>query len=244
MAVDSYTKLLLHCNGADASTNFTDDGVTGHADTPVNDAQIDTAQKVFGTGSGLFDGTGDCVTFVDHADWDRGASDYTVDCRVRLNANGKVQSIVGKNSATTYYQLNFYINASNYLSCRISKTAGPTIFTTIASNQALSTGTWYHVAMVINRTSNKVQLFVDGTECTYSAQPTIDGTAYTNSVPLIVGARYADGSIEPFDGWIDELRLSKGIARWTSNFTPPSTEYGAEEATGIMTTNTGYWGSI
>ena len=222
---DAYTKLLLHFDGADESTDFIDSSASAHADTPVGNAQMDTAQKVFGTASGLFDGAGDCVTFADHADWDRGADDYTIDCRVRLHANGKVQWIVGKNSSPTYYQIGFFINSSNYLCGRCDKTTGPTIFNSIASNQALSVDTWYHVALVINRTTNKMQLFVGGVECTYSTQDTIDGTAYTNTVALIVGAQFADASAGPFDGWIDELRMSKGIARWTSNFTPPTSEY-------------------
>jgi len=62
MAVDdSYTKLLLHCNGVDASTTFTDEngktvGVNG-------DAQLDTAQKYFGLSSGYFDGNGDYLNY-------------------------------------------------------------------------------------------------------------------------------------------------------------------------------------
>ncbi|MCP5011181.1 MAG: hypothetical protein GY942_14465, partial [Aestuariibacter sp.] len=47
-AYDSYTKLMLHCDGADASTTFTDDSASGHTVTPVADAQIDTAQSKFG----------------------------------------------------------------------------------------------------------------------------------------------------------------------------------------------------
>jgi len=222
---DAYTKLLLHFDGADESTDFIDSSASAHADTPVGNAQIDTAYYVFGTGAGLFDGTGDCVTFADHADWDRGAGNYTIDCKVRLHANGKVQWIVSKISAPTYCQIGFFVNSSNYLCGRCYKSEGPTIFNSVASNQALSVDTWYHVALVINRTTNKMQLFVNGIECTYSTQDTIDGTAYTNTAALIVGAQYADGSSYPFDGWIDELRISKGIARWTSNFTPPTSEY-------------------
>jgi len=219
------TKLLLHFEGADESTDFTDSSDSGHADTAINDAQIDTAQKYFNDASGLFDGTGDCVLYPNHVDWDRGAGHYTIDCRVRLNANGKVQWIVAKNSAPTYYQIGFFINASNFLCGRCDKTAGPTIFNSVASNRALAVDTWYHVAMVINRTTNKMMLFVNGFECTYSTQDTIDGTAYTNTVPLIIGSVREDGSQANFDGWIDELRMSKGIMRWSSNFTPPNAPY-------------------
>jgi hypothetical protein len=53
MAVDdAYTVALLHMNGADTSTTFTDEA--GTAWTAAGNAQIDTAQKVFGTASGLY----------------------------------------------------------------------------------------------------------------------------------------------------------------------------------------------
>ena len=82
MAVDdSYTKLLIHCDGADASTTFTDE--SGKTITTVGNAQVDTAYKVFGTGSLLLDGTGDALTLDDSEDWNFGSGDFTVDFRVK-----------------------------------------------------------------------------------------------------------------------------------------------------------------
>ena len=43
--------LLLHCDGSDASTTFTDSSSNGHTVTASNDAQIDTAQSKFGGAS-------------------------------------------------------------------------------------------------------------------------------------------------------------------------------------------------
>ena len=68
MAVDDgYTVALLHMDGADTSTTFTDE--SGKTWTANGNAQIDTAQSVFGGASGLFDGTGDYLSASDHADW-------------------------------------------------------------------------------------------------------------------------------------------------------------------------------
>ena len=81
---DAYTVLLLHCNGVDESTTFTDSSGGGvgspHTVTAVGNAQIDTAQKKFDTGSALFDGTGDYLSLEDSDDWDFGTGDFTVDC--------------------------------------------------------------------------------------------------------------------------------------------------------------------
>src|SRR3990167_4126243 len=85
------TQLLLHCDGTDASTTFTDSGNTVHTVTANNSAQIDTAQKKFGTASGLFaSATSDNLSVPDHADWDFGTSDFTIDFWFRFN--GSVQS--------------------------------------------------------------------------------------------------------------------------------------------------------
>jgi len=79
MAVDdSYTKLLLHMDGADGSTTFTDEA--GHTVTANGNAQIDTAQNVFGGASGLFDGSSGYLTVPDSEDWNFGTGDFTFDC--------------------------------------------------------------------------------------------------------------------------------------------------------------------
>lgn len=234
MAIDSYTKLLLHFNGPQDSTVFRDSGVTGHTETVIGDPNLSIAWSHFGPSSGRFYGSGDGVTFPNHADWDRGAGHYTIDAWIRLSAVGVEQWIVGKGSPPVYYQIGFFVNSSNYLCGRCDKTSGPTIFDSVASNLALSIFTEYHVAMVINRTTNKIQLFVNAVETTYSTQDTIDGTAYTNSNALIIGAKYADASVGEFNGRIDELRLSKGITRWTTDFTLPIYEYGTELISGSL----------
>lgn len=82
--IDTYTKLLLHCDGTDGSTTFSDNGVTGHTVTANGNAQIDTAQSKFGNASGLFDGTGDYLTIPDHADWNFGTGNFTIDAWIRF----------------------------------------------------------------------------------------------------------------------------------------------------------------
>ena len=85
MAVDEYTKLLLHCDGADGSTTFID-SATGKTITASGNAQIDTAQYKFGGASGLFDGTNDFLYTPNHADFTFGTGDFTIDFWVRLAA--------------------------------------------------------------------------------------------------------------------------------------------------------------
>lgn len=83
---DSYTVSLLHMNGVDGSTTFTDE--SGKSWTAKGNAQIDTAGSRFGGASALFDGSGDYMELPDHEDFNVGSGDFTVDFWFRKNANG------------------------------------------------------------------------------------------------------------------------------------------------------------
>lgn len=72
---------LLHMNGSDASTTFTDQ--RGHTFTAAGNAQIDTAQSKFGGASGLFDASGDYISTPDSDEWSFGSGDFTIECWYR-----------------------------------------------------------------------------------------------------------------------------------------------------------------
>jgi hypothetical protein len=224
MAVDdSYTISLLHMNGTDASTTFTDE--SGKAWTANGDSQIDTAQSVFGGASGLFDGTGDYLSASDSADWrlDEGSdsNEWTIDFRVRFNGDpgtggrGFVQQYV---DVSNYWLL--YIN-NNSLDF-IVRSGGSNIVV-IQNSWNPATTTWYHIAVVKQGTTG-YKMFVDGTQI---------GTTQTDTSPIpdLAGVVYmgrivtSAGTAVYHNGWFDEFRISKGIARWTSDFTPPTSEY-------------------
>jgi hypothetical protein len=88
----------------------------------------------------------------------------------------------------------------------------------ITSSTAVSTSTWYHIA--VTRSGTNTKLFVNGSQ---------EGSTYTDSNVYVNGLNRpvlgADGltiGTSPFNGYIDDLRITKGIARYTSNFTPPT----------------------
>jgi len=208
--IDQYTKLLLHCNGADASTTFID-SATGKAITAVETAQVDTAQSKFGGASLLLDGNSDILTTPDHADFTTGSSDFTVDCWIKRAAAGVTHGICMFN--VTSIGLGFYVFSNNLLCAIIRK--DPTNY---SANSTGTIGTdWTHVAFV--RDGNTLRLFINGT-----ADGTKDVTGITADDPTGV-AMIGKYSTFFFNGWIDEFRVSKGIARWTANFTPPTSAY-------------------
>mgnify|MGYP001578078452 CR=1 FL=1 len=217
-AWDSYTKLILHCDGTDAATTFTDE--IGKIVTAVGNAQIDTAQKKFGTASGLFDGTGDYLTVPDSDDWNFGTGDFTVDFQIRINT-------VARDNA--FFDLGNYI-ANAGLGCYRSSAGNLVVFMNGGAGKYTNAwvpvaGTWYHVE--ISRSGTDLKVFIDGTQL---------GATVTNSTDIQAGATgiaigYSVDASNPMgtglDGWIDEFRVSKGVARHTANFTAPTAAYSA-----------------
>lgn len=224
MSVDSYTVSLLHMNGPNGSTTFLDD--TDKTWTANGNAQISTSQSVFGGASGLFDGTGDYISTPDVNDWqlDGGSNSnkWTVDFWIRFNGDpgtttpGFIQQRVDNNN---YWTINLN---SNQL--RFFIRSGGSNLLTIQNAWDPATATWYHVAVVKDGT-NGYLMFINGSQIGTTQTNTTTLPDYAGSLQI---GRFVDaaGAEQALNGWLDEFRISKGIARWTSNFTPPTKQYG------------------
>lgn len=219
---DSNSKALLHMNGADASTTFTDE--SGKTWTVAGDAQIDTAQSKFGGASGLFDGSVDYLTSPDSDDWqlDGGSNSnkWTIDGWLRTN--GAV--------STAFGLFEQYVNNTNFWGVRLTtvpqiniivKSGSSTPIVNLSFAISISTDTWFHFAMVKDGT-NGYGVFIDGTQV--GAWQT-DTDPMPNLAGLMYTGYFNDGTPTYWKGWIDEMRISKGVARWTTNFTPPTLPY-------------------
>lgn len=219
---DEYTKVLLHMDGSDASTTFTDSNAGGsaHTWTAAGNAQIDTAQSKFGGASGLFDGTGDWISTPDHADFALGTGDWTIDGWFRCNAAGgtaRTIAVQGDDPAVAN-DTSFFLRRTggNVIACRVSDgTSLVEVAGTAQYTDAVNTG-WHHVAVV--RSGNTLKLFIDGVE---AGAATFSGTVQDSTDALFVGSMAAGSNA--WLGWIDEFRISVGIARWTADFSPPLT---------------------
>jgi Concanavalin A-like lectin/glucanases superfamily len=228
--IDSQTVLCLHADGTDTSTTFTDSSQYTHTVTANGNAQIDTAFQQFGSGSALFDGTGDYLTTPDSADWAFGAGAFTFDWWVRFNSTSGNQGFFGQwaGVGTTSFQLR--LDGGTQLSFYPS-TDGST-FSTLQFAWTPSTNTWYHVALTRDG-SNNVRAFVGGTQI--GTTQTYSGTMFDSSAQLTIGTGTVAGG-EYVNGWMDEIRISKGVARWTANFTPPTSAYSVT----VTSTKAGY----
>jgi hypothetical protein len=204
--IDSSVKLLLHCDGTDAATTFTDSSPSARTITTVGNAQVDTAQSKFGGASLLLDGSGDYLSAASNADWSFGTGDFTVDLWVRFGSTSGTQCMVSVD------QTGAFILQLDSGSLRVSRSG---VGHDLSYSWSLATGTWYHVA--VTRASSAMKLFVDGAVVA-------SGTVSTNYGQglLTIGSQ---AGIHFINGWLDEVRISKGVARWTAAFTPPDGPY-------------------
>lgn len=205
--------LYMDADGADASTTFTDESNSGHTLTANGNAQVDTAQSKFGGSSLLCDGTGDYVSAPDSNDWDFGANPFTVEAWVRINAStGLTQVIVGQWDNT---DANWQLVRPNAGILQFEYDTGSQIFD-FESTTSFNTGQWYHCACT--RDANKdMRLFLDGNlEITRN----VSSNFLTSAEPLRIGAGFTPINGE-LDGWIDSVRITKGVCRYVENFNPP-----------------------
>ncbi|MDP2939998.1 MAG: LamG-like jellyroll fold domain-containing protein [Candidatus Omnitrophota bacterium] len=227
--IDNYTKLALHMDGADGSRNFLDSSNSNHSIAANGNSQIDTEQYKFGGSSGLLDGNGDYLTIPDSNDWNLGSADFTIDFWVRFNTwgDGIFHTIVvdqGNADPESYFTTQWQI----YMGQNVSGVAGISFEAWDNNNLLIQTyaiitgeiqiNTWYHVAIV--RNGNNFYNFINGIQ---KGETVVNTSVVPDYVgPLWIGRGYP---LHNLNGRLDELRISKGIARWTSNFTPPSEPY-------------------
>jgi hypothetical protein len=229
--LDAATKLLCHAEGADASTTLTDSSEGGHTSTAVGNAQIDTAQYKFGgAASALFDGTGDYFTFPRHSDWSFGSQPFTIELWFRPNtwSSGDVHGLCGQRKNADRWWAFRLTHDGTTASMRFkTKTPGDKGIIQVTFSPALiSAGTWVHLS-VVRGWAGKSKMWSININGTSVGTKKIESSEISNyDSVLYVGAALNHDGLEAYaNGWIDELRISKGAARWIADFTPETTPY-------------------
>lgn len=202
----SETKSLLHFNGTNASTVFEDE--SGKIWTANGNAQLSTTGQKFGSACGLFDGSGDYLSSPANPDFAFHTGDFTIDCWVNVAAFG--DSFIF--SSAINGELFFGFRGYNDIGIGRAGVAWDNVWL-----HGFTTGSLVHIA--ITRSGTDLRMFVNGSQVGSTQTDTrdwqFDNTAYIGS----------QGTNFYFNGRMDELRISKGVARWTANFTPPTSEY-------------------
>lgn len=217
--IDASTFLLLHCDGTDASTTFTDSSPYGFTVTANGNAQIDTAQLKFGSASGLFDGTGDYLTVPNNEAWEFGSGDFTIDWWERRSSATASRTSMARDSTTNFVP--WILGYSDGTNLRFYATSNGASWD-LAEGVDMGTielNVWHHFAVV--RSSNVFFLFKDGV---IQSSFVSDKSFAANSNALSIGRAQTTAE---YAGWLDEIRISKGVARWKSPFIPPAIAYAA-----------------
>jgi hypothetical protein len=204
---DANCLLLCHFDGTDGqTTNILDSSASAHTITLAGDAQLDTAQKQYGTASLLLDGTGDYASL---AAFDSLAGDFTVELWAQMDNWGAYGFFIGN--------ANHSAGTGGWGIARHSAGGG---FVWLvypgggisASADGWSAGTWHHIALT--RSGSTVTLWLDGA----SAGTVSDSATWTSTNALQIGQAPA-GTAYSLTGNVDEIRISN-TARYTSAFTP------------------------
>jgi hypothetical protein len=212
------TVLLAHMDGANGSTTFTDVSPWQRTITPVGGTQISTAQSKFGGASAAFNGTG-YLSCLDSPDFDFGSGDFSIDWWARVNALGVQYSMFGKAGSAITNGYYFYVNVSGTMQFAWLPSDGPII--SIQTAVLVTDTNWHHY--VAQRRGTVMEIYFDGTLATNGAI-TASASIVANTNNFAIG-QLGDFNPINLNGNIDEFRVSKGIARWMGNFTPPTAPY-------------------
>jgi len=230
VSTTSEDSLLLHMDGKEGGTTFTDSGTTGHTVTANGNARTNIYTKKFGTASGYFDGVGDYLSISDHADFDFSSNQYfTIDAWVNVQ-----QAAVPGVQRPIYYQetdndnyIYFYLytTTTNTWSLNFEIKEGGTNVVSLGSSTApITSGTWAHVCITrgVNDVYSNWQLSVNGVQVD-SDVDTSDPANYTGDI--LIGSEANGGVNYAYQGYIDEFRVVNGAASYEAPFTPPSAPY-------------------
>lgn len=205
--------LLLHMEGSTGSTTFTDSSKNALAVTASGEAQYSDIQSRFGSTSLVLDGNNDFLTIATNALFDF-SGDFTVELFARFNSLATSQTMIGRWGASQRCFL-FAVDSATAVTLVTGNNGSIDQIITRTPPVTLSTNTWYHFAAT--RSGSTVRIFVDGTQAGANATATGNCTG-TQSVKIGVNG---DGDTFDLNGYIDEVRITKGVARYTANFIRP-----------------------
>jgi hypothetical protein len=185
----------------------------------VADAKLSTAISKFGGSSVYFDGTGDYLSMpATVTNRINTTGNFTIEFWAYFNTVAADQRLIAWDNNSSNFVIAIYTSSSGVLSYYLSSTGTSWNIAQQISMGNISATTWTHVALVRNGSTFTPYINgVAGTTTTSSA------TLTTSTLPFVIGA-VGNGS-SPFNGYIDDFRMTRGYARYTSNFTPPTTAF-------------------
>ena len=201
----------MHMDGSNGSTTFIDSSSHGASFSASGAAALSTAQFKFGTASLLLNG-GDEINASVGAQFDApSGTSYTVEAWVYVTGDdptGRARGVISKRQPL----------GDTGWSCGLTPTGNPRIFFYSSSGGnssgsiVMSENAWHYLAWVCD--GSRIAMYVDGVLDT-----TISGGVFgVNSYPVWIGADRGD--VEFMNGYIDEVRVTNGVARYSGSTMP------------------------
>lgn len=205
--------LLLHMDGTNGATSYLDSSNNNLTVTPVGSAQLNTTIKKYGTASGRFSSSGDYLT-VPNATMNFGSASFTLEFWLYYDSSQQASSY------GTFFDnggQGIFASFGNAKTNLIFYSPAAGISDTTGFPHGMTSGTWNHIAYVRNGTT--CTIYVNGTSI--GSYTNISGSMSPASGTTAFIGQYSGGGAYTPGGYIDEFRITKGVARYTSNFTPP-----------------------
>ena len=211
---------LLHFDGDQGSTSFPDE--TGRSWVAEGFARISTENKVFGSGSGRFDGTPNArIVSAASPDFFLGTEDFCIEASVYISGNSALSSGGARHAAIFAVARPQGASLELLILGNSTKTGtGLALWngaTLISVPGEIAHGEWHYLA--VTRHGSVFRFWLNGSQL---------GADQTSKIPFgsatfdaFIGGSVVTGYNYILNGWVDELRITKGVARYTENFTPP-----------------------
>lgn len=222
---DASVSLLLHMSGGNGATTLFDSSSTNHSLTLTGSAQIQTDNsKFFGSSLRTYKAVSSCVFAGTSDEFNFADGEFAVEFFVNLSSHRVVTPFISYGGTLTNRSWAIdhnsdsgtvrFISYSNNAISQIN--SGPFNF---------SLNTFYHVA--VTRSDSTINIFIDGS----SVLTTTDATVMqNNSLGLLVACSSDGDSIQRvLDGWMDEVRITKGAPVYLADFTAPTRPFGRRE---------------
>ena len=205
-------KLLLPFDGSNGATTTNDESNSTHSVTFAGGAQISTAESKFGGSSLYLNGdSGTKLTISQSSDFDFGTGDFTIEFWIKTslsNSDSQSRRVISFGDNNTN-RIQIFLSSDGIDFYNISSVK-------VDGDIDVADGNWHHVAFTRSGTSLKG--FVDGAQ---SGSTATNSTDYDNAAALTIGA-YASTGLGRVVGYLEDLRITKGLARYTSAFTAPT----------------------
>ena len=224
----SKVKLLLPLNGSNSATSTSDSSDEGNSITFNGNAQISTAQSKFGGSSLLLDGAGDYLQVANQDYFDFGSNDFTIECWFYFDSSSSetFNTLLdmgngGGAGSGPFWTAVKKDGGTYYIGAALDSTAGGDW--DVLENFAMATlsaSTWHHFA--VSREGSNFKVFLNGTSV---ATATSSSAMRDENSALQIGARGQNTASHYFKGYIDDVRITNGLARYTSNFTAPTSAH-------------------